>query len=53
MEGKDKKDGVQSDTRYAHNPRYCMILPVSEDEFEEDIVSTGQSLKKKAERNLR
>ena len=30
MEGKDKKDGVQSDTRYAHNPRYCMILPDAE-----------------------
>ncbi len=39
MEGKDKKDGVQSDTRYAHNPRYCMILPDAEDEFEEDIRS--------------
>lgn len=42
MEGKDKKDGVQSDTRYAHNPRYCMILPDAEDEFEEDIVSTDR-----------
>lgn len=38
-----KKDGKRSDVKYAHNPRYCMILPDAEEEFEEDIVSTGQS----------
>lgn len=42
MSGK-KKDGKRSDTEYAHNPRYCMILPDAAREFEEDIVSTGQS----------
>ncbi len=42
MEQKEK-DGVRSDVKYAHNPRYCMILPDAEENEEEDIVSTGQS----------
>ena len=40
---KKKKDGKRSDTDYAHNPRYCMILPDAEEPSEEDISSTGQS----------
>ncbi len=28
---------------YAHNPRYCMILPDAADPDEEDIVPTSQS----------
>ena len=38
-EGAMKKD----DLKYAHNPRYCMILPDAEDADEEVIVSVGQS----------
>lgn len=40
-----KKDlnGKRDDVKYAHNPRYCMILPDAEENEEEDIVSTGQS----------
>ena len=38
-----KKDGVCSDTDYAHNARYCMILPDAAKPSEEDISSTGQS----------
>lgn len=38
-----KKDGKRSDTDYAHNPRYCMILPDAADPDEEDISSTSQS----------
>ncbi len=30
----------KSDTKYAHNPSYCMIRPEDDDE---DIVSTGSS----------
>ncbi len=30
----------KSDTKYAHNPNYCMIRPEDDDE---DIVSTGSS----------
>ncbi len=33
----------KKDTRYAHNPHYCMILPSAEERDEEDIVSSGQS----------
>ena len=41
---KKKKDGKRSDTEYAHNPSYCMILPDAEKAGKEDeIVSTGQS----------
>ena len=36
MEQKEK-DGVRSDVKYAHNPRYCMILPDAEENEEEDI----------------
>ena len=32
-----KKD----ETKYAHNPNYCMIFPAKDEE--EDVVSTGQS----------
>ncbi len=28
---------------YAHNPRYCMILPDAAEPDEEHIVPTGQS----------
>ena len=38
-----KKDGKRSDTDYAHNPRYCMILPDAANPDEEDISSAGQS----------
>ena len=34
---------IESKYKYAHNARYCMILPDAADEFEDDIVSTGQS----------
>lgn len=40
---KKEYDGKRSDTKYAHNPRYCMILPDAADADEEDIISTGQS----------
>ena len=43
MKKQKKKDKSSIDTQYAHNPRYCMILPDAADEWEEDIVSTGQS----------
>lgn len=44
IENNDKQhDGKRSDVRYAHNPRYCMILPDADESYEEDIVSTGQS----------
>lgn len=36
-------NGKRSDTDYAHNPRYCMILPDAAEADEEDVVSTGQS----------
>lgn len=42
-ETKKPHDGERSDTKYAHNPRYCMILPDADESYEEDIVSTGQS----------
>lgn len=38
-EGKKTK----KDLKYAHNPRYCMILPDAADADEEEIISTGQS----------
>ena len=38
-----REDGKVSDTDYAHNPRYCMILPDAAEPSEEDISSTGQS----------
>lgn len=38
-----KKDGKRSDTDYAHNPRYCMILPDAADPDEENISSTSES----------
>lgn len=40
---KKKPDGKRSDVSYAHNPRYCMILPDAAKADEEDITSTGQS----------
>lgn len=40
---KKKKDGKRSDTEYAHNPRYCMILPDAADPDEEEISSTSES----------
>ncbi len=38
-----KTSNGQTDTDYAHNARYCMILPDAADADEENIVSTGQS----------
>lgn len=43
VEEKKKKDGKRSDTDYAHNPRYCMILPDAADPDEEEISSTSES----------
>lgn len=43
MSKKKKQKATPADTHYAHNPRYCMILPDAEKENEEDIVSTSQS----------
>lgn len=43
MKKQKHKEKSNIDTQYAHNPRYCMILPDAADEWEEDIVSTGQS----------
>ena len=31
------------DTDYAHNPRYCMIMPDADERDDEDITPTGQS----------
>ncbi len=42
MAKKDKK-GRHDETGYAHNPRYCMILPDAADPDEENISSTGES----------
>lgn len=39
MSEKKKK----ADTEYAHNPRYCMIMPDAEERDDKDIGSTGQS----------
>lgn len=38
-----KKKKQDKDTKYPHNPNYCMILPDAEEPSEEDISSTGQS----------
>ena len=46
MANKTKKkqlNGKRDDTKYAHNPRYCMILPDAAKKDEEEIASTGQS----------
>ena len=40
---KKEKQKALVQTSYAHNPRYCMILPDAEDPDAEDISSTGQS----------
>ena len=40
---KKEKNSSLVDGEYAHNPRYCMILPDAADADEEDIISTGQS----------
>ena len=40
---KKKKGGGKADTSYAHNPRYCMILPDAADPDEENISSTSES----------
>ena len=42
-DGMSKKKKKPKDTEYAHNPRYCMILPDASKEHEKDISSTGQS----------
>ncbi len=36
-----KSKKKEQDTKYAHNPKYCMILPAAGED--EDIVSGGQS----------
>lgn len=38
-----KKDGKRSDTDYAHNPRYCMILPDAAEPEEDHIASSNES----------
>ena len=38
-----KTEKTKLQTSYAHNPRYCMILPDAAKADEEDITSTGQS----------
>lgn len=38
-----KKKKRKADENYAHNPRYCMILPDAAHADEEEIISTGQS----------
>ncbi len=43
MPKKKKKAAKRPDESYAHNPRYCMILPDAEMPRQEDISSTGQS----------
>ena len=45
MKKKNKKNTEKTklQTSYAHNPRYCMILPDAADPDEEDISSTSQS----------
>ena len=40
---KKKKKKQTKNTQYAHNPRYCMILPDAANADEENITSTGQS----------
>ncbi len=40
---KKKNRKKKQDLEYAHNPRYCMILPDASKEYEKDISSTGQS----------
>ena len=40
---KKKAGNGQTDTDYAHNARYCMILPDAAHADEEEIVSTGES----------
>ena len=40
---KKKKKKKKIDTDYAHNPRYCMILPDAARADEENISSTGES----------
>ncbi len=34
---------MKDDLKYAHNPRYCMILPDAEERDGEDIVTGSQS----------
>ncbi len=34
---------AKRDTRYAHNPHYCMIMPDAEERDGEDIVTGSQS----------
>lgn len=43
VEKNKKKDKKRSDTDYAHNPRYCMILPDAADPDEEGISSSSES----------
>ncbi len=40
---KEDLNGKRNDTDYAHNPRYCMILPDAAEADEGNVVSTGQS----------
>lgn len=41
---KEKKDkNKKKEEEYAHNPRYCMILPDAKNPDEEEISSTGES----------
>ncbi len=40
---KKKKSKNKTETDYAHNARYCMILPDAAHADEKNISSTGQS----------
>ncbi len=43
MSNKKKPNVQKYDKKYAHNSRYCMILPDAAKADEKDISSTGQS----------
>jgi hypothetical protein len=40
---KKELNGKRDDVKYAHNPRYCMILPDADEPEETNVISTGQS----------
>lgn len=42
MAKKETKKGA-ADAQYAHNPRYCMILPDAEKPDEDNIASSSES----------
>ncbi len=38
-----EKRGADGTTEYAHNPRYCMILPDAAEPDEDNIASSSES----------